>query len=172
MTESKKQTDMKTVRIWIALGAAAWLLTACASDNAAEKTIVKYEQACEAGDPVQALRIAEAFQNMELTPEQSVRIIKASSLGTKKAAEAFKSVSSAMPFNYWDTVLDSYEQNIDEYAELARQKKAGNKQVKDKMKRLDNKIDTQKDKLDDANLTKAQKRRFKQLSERFDDIED
>jgi hypothetical protein len=163
---------MKTLKLLVAFFASTALLVSCGSNTVSDSTIEKYEQACEAGDPVKALKIAEKFRDAELTPEQSVRIIKASGLGTKKAAEAFKSVSSAMPFNYWDTVLDSYEQNIEEYAGLARQKKAGNKQVKDKMKRLDDKIDTQKDKLDDARLTKAQKKRFEQLNDRFNDIDD
>ena len=136
-----------------------------------DETIAQYEQACAAGDVQSAMTIAEDLKAAELSPEQSVRVIKASNNGAKIVSDQFKSVANAMPYNSWDLTLNKYEALIKEYAGVLKQKEAG-KKVKDKLEQLDDKIDDLKDKLNDAQLTKAQKARFKKLKDWYDDIED
>ena len=140
-------------------------------DQSLDATIEQYEQACAAGDIQSAMTIAEELKTAELSPEQSVRIIKASNNGAKVASDQFRSVANAMPYNSWDLTLNKYEALIREYAGVIKQKEAG-KKVNDKLDRLDDKIDDLKDKLDDAKLTKAQKARFKKLKDWYHDIED
>ena len=143
------------------------------TDNAEalENLISQYEQACEECDMQCAMKLAEQIDPSLLSPEQSVRVIKASNLGAKIASDNFKKIANSMPYNYWDVALDRYEELINEYADLLKQKAAG-KNVKDKMRRQEDKIDKQKDKLDDAKLTKKQETRFKRLKEWYNDIED
>lgn len=136
-----------------------------------ETAIEQYEEACRAGDMAKAMNIAEQFKDAQLTPEQSVRIIKASNNGAKVTSDAFKSVANTMPYNSWDLQLNKYEELIKEYAGILKQKEAG-KKVKDQLKRQEDKIEDLKDKLKDAQLTKAQKARFKKLKDWYDDIED
>lgn len=166
---------MKTLKTLAILFCAAVLTTACGnsadSAESVEKLIEKYEQACKDCNPIQAKEIAEQFDVANLTPEQSVRIIKASNLGAQLAGDQFKEVANKMPYNYWDIVLNQYEERINEYAAVLKQKKAG-KKVDKQLDRLDDKIDNLKDKLDDAKLTKKQKARFKKLADYYDDIED
>ena len=136
-----------------------------------DETIGRYEQACAAGDVSTAMTIAEELKTAELSPEQSVRVIKASNNGANVVSNQFKSVANAMPYNSWDLTLNKYEALIKEYAGVLKQKEAG-KKVKDKLEQLDDKIDDLKDKLNDAQLTKAQKARFKKLKDWYNDIED
>ena len=156
------------------LFAASIVLAGCGKSQteATNDVIEKYEAACQAGDPVKALEIAKQFDVAELTPEQSVRIIKASNVGAKAAADAFKGVTNTMPFNHWDIVLNEYEDLIKQYADVLKLKRGGNKKAKDQLDKLDDKIDAKKDVLDDAKLTKAQQSRFKKLAKWYDDIED
>jgi len=164
---------MKTIKGIAVLFAATVILTACGKSGpeAMDSVIEQYEQACQEGDPVKAKEIAKGFSEADLTPEQSVRIIKASNAGAKAASDAFKEVSNTMPYNVWDIELDKYEDLIHQYEAVLKQKQAG-KKVKDKLNKLDDKIDAQEDKLDDAKLTKAQKARFKKLEKHYEDIED
>lgn len=165
---------MKTFKTIILL-VGCMCLSACnkSSDGtqSMDATIEQYEQACAAGDVQSAMAIAEELKAAELSPEQSVRVIKASNNGAKTVSDRFKSVANAMPYNAWDVTLNKYEALIKEYAGVLKQKEAG-KKVKDKLEQLDDKIDDLKDKLDDAPLTKAQKARFKKLKDRYHDIED
>jgi len=166
---------MKTFKLFALLFAAASvMLLSCAKkeeENTIETVIGQYEQACQEGNPVKAKEIAKEFENADLTPEQSVRIIKASNAGAKAASDAFREVSNTMPYNVWDVELDKYEDLIHQYEAVLKQKQAG-KKVNDKLDKLDDRIDAQEDKLDNAKLTKAQKARFKKLEKHYDDIED
>ena len=160
---------------------AAGLLVSCASkpevpEEPQEETfatmaevIEKYTEACEVGDMPRAMEIAEHFKGADLSPEESRQIIKASNQGVKVTGDAFRKVANSMPYNYWDRMIDQYESYINQYAGLIRQKAAG-KKVKDQMKALDKKLDDLEDKLDDAKLTKAQKKRFDDLTNWYDDI--
>ena len=142
-----------------------------ADDAKVEKLISQYEEACGACDVQRAMSLADQLDRSQLTPEQSVRMIKASNLGAQIASDSFKKVANSMPYNYWDVTLDRYEELITEYAEILKQKEAG-KNVKDKMHRQEDKIENLADKLDDAKLTKKQQARFKKLKNWYDDIED
>jgi len=141
------------------------------SDQSQDGLIAQYEQACGACDVPRALLLAEQIDRSELTPEQSVRVIKASNLCAQAVGDSFKQIAQSMPFNYWDISLDRLEELLNEYADVLRQKEAG-KKVKDKMHRLEDKIETLEDKLDDVQLTKKQKARFKKLKDWYDEIED
>lgn len=170
---------MKKITSIATIIAAVWLLASCSrakeeqqqEESFASMTeiIDNYEQACQQGDMPRAMALAEHFQGADLSADESRRIIKASNEGVKVTSEAFRKVANSMPYNYWDRVLDQYEANIKQYAEYIRQKAAG-KKVKDKMRELDDKIDDMEDKLDDAKLTKAQKKRFDNLTDWYDDI--
>ena len=109
--------------------------------------INQYEQACGACDVQRALLLADQIDRAQLTPEQSVRLIKASNLAAQNTSDQFKRIANSMPYNYWDLMLDRFEELLDEYADILRQKEAGRK-VKDKMHRLEDKIETLEDKLD------------------------
>ena len=166
---------------FLAMICAAGMLVSCASkpevpEEPQEETfasmaevIEKYTEACEAGDMPRAMEIAEHFKGADLSSEESRQVIKASNTGAKVAGDAFKKVANSMPYNYWDRVLDQYEAYITQYAGLIRQKAAG-KKVKDQMKALDKKLDEMEDQLDDAKLTKAQEKRFDNLTDWYDDI--
>lgn len=161
---------------WIVMVlAAGMLLVSCGKlkedDAVRDAVIEKYEKACAAGDVVNAMAIIDRLDRSELTPEQSVRIIKASNMGSQMASDAFRGVANSMPYNYWDIVLNRLEELNDEYAEVLVQK-ANGKNVKTKMHKLEEKIEALIDKLDDAKLTKVQTNRFKKLKDWYDKNED
>ena len=158
----------------------AGIVLACVSVGCSKKAddakaldglIAQYEEACGACDVQRAMLLADQLDRSQLTPEQSVRMIKASNLGAQIASDSFKKVANSMPYNYWDVTLDRYEELVTEYAEILKQKEAG-KNVKDKMHRQEDKIENLADKLDDAKLTKKQQTRFKKLKDWYNDIED
>ena len=142
-----------------------------AENKAMDQVIERYEAACAEGDFAKAMSLGEELKQAELTPEQSVRVITASTKGTQVAAKGYKDIIAAMPYNMWDIQLNKYEDLIKQYAGILKQKADG-KKVKDQLKRQEEKVEALKDKLDDAQLTKAQKARFKKLKEWYDEIED
>lgn len=167
---------MKNIRTLVFIFSTALFLVSCgkSTESAAlsiDEKINQYEQACQAGEFAKAMEIGEDLKQAELTPAQSTRVISATVTGMQVTNKAFKSISDAMPYNYWDVQLDKYEELINQYAALLKQKING-KNVKDQLKKQEEKCEKQEDMLDDAKLTKAQEKRFKKLKDWYDDIED